>query len=58
MSRTTGYTCTAMVNVFADGLFNEAGVFPPELVGNKEICFNYILDYLKQRNVMRVKNKY
>jgi len=34
MSRTTGFTCTAMVNAFAKGLFNETGVFPPELVGN------------------------
>ncbi|HEY6979096.1 MAG TPA: saccharopine dehydrogenase C-terminal domain-containing protein [Chitinophagaceae bacterium] len=58
MSRTTGFTCTAMVNAFAKGLFNKTGVFPPELVGNNEICFNYILDYLKQRNVMWVKKEY
>jgi saccharopine dehydrogenase-like NADP-dependent oxidoreductase len=58
MSRTTGYTCTAMVNAFADGLFTEAGVFPPELVGNNENCFNYILDYLKQRNVNWKKKEY
>jgi len=58
MSRTTGYTCTAMVNAFAEGLFNEIGVFPPELVGNNENCFNYILDYLKQRNVNWIKKEY
>ncbi len=58
MSRTTGYTSTAMVNAFIEGLFNEAGVFPPELIGNNEICFNYILDYLRQRNVMWNKKEY
>mgnify|MGYP000710591599 CR=1 FL=1 len=32
MSRTTGYTATAAANLFLDGLFDEKGVFPPELV--------------------------
>jgi len=58
MSRTTGYTCTATVNAFAEGLFNEKGVFPPELVGKNESCFNYILSYLKERNVNWVKKEY
>ncbi|HXL56572.1 MAG TPA: saccharopine dehydrogenase C-terminal domain-containing protein [Chitinophagaceae bacterium] len=58
MSRTTGYTCTAAANVFAEGLFNEKGVFPPELVGKNETCFNYILDYLRQRNVNWAKKEY
>jgi len=58
MSRTTGYTCTAAVNAFAEGLFNEKGVFPPELVGKNESCFNYILNYLKERNVNWVKKEY
>ncbi|HRH48865.1 MAG TPA: saccharopine dehydrogenase C-terminal domain-containing protein [Panacibacter sp.] len=58
MSRTTGYTCTAAVNAFAEGLFNEKGVFPPELVGKNESCFNYILSYLKERNVNWVKKEY
>ena len=58
MSRTTGYTCTAAVNAFAEGLFSEKGVFPPELVGKDENCFNYILNYLKERNVNWVKKEY
>ncbi len=57
MSRTTGYTCTAAVNAFAEGLFSEKGVFPPELVGKNESCFNYILNYLKERNVNLVKKE-
>jgi len=58
MSRTTGYTCTAAANAFADGLFNEKGVFPPELIGKDEKCFDYILNYLKERNVNWVKKEY
>jgi len=52
MARTTGYTATAAVNLFLDGLFTEKGVFPPELVGKHEACFNYILKYLRERNVI------
>jgi saccharopine dehydrogenase-like NADP-dependent oxidoreductase len=51
MARTTGYTATAAANLFLDGLFSEKGVFPPELVGKYEDCFNYVLNYLKERNV-------
>ncbi|MBK8608775.1 MAG: saccharopine dehydrogenase NADP-binding domain-containing protein [Chitinophagaceae bacterium] len=51
MSRTTGYTCTAAVNMLIEKLFTEKGVFPPELVGKDENCFNYILHYLKERNI-------
>jgi lysine 6-dehydrogenase len=58
MSRTTGYTCTAATNMFAEGLFNEKGVFPAELVGKDEKCFDYILNYLKERNVKWVKKEY
>ena len=51
MARTTGYTATAAVNLFLDGLFNEKGVFPPELVGKHADCFNYFIQYLKERNI-------
>jgi len=51
MSRTTGYTCTAAVNLLNQKLFTAKGVFPPELVGKDEACFNFMLDYLKQRNI-------
>lgn len=55
MSRTTGYTCTAAVNLIAKNMFTKKGVFPPELVGDDAVCFNYVLDYLKERNVNWVK---
>jgi saccharopine dehydrogenase-like NADP-dependent oxidoreductase len=55
MSRTTGYTATAAANLFLDGIFKEKGVFPPELVGRHEECFNYFIKYLKDRNVIYKK---
>ncbi len=55
MARTTGYTATAAANLFLNGLFTEKGVFPPELVGKHEKCFNYFLNYLKDRNVIYTK---
>ena len=51
MARTTGYTCTAAVNLIAQGLFSEKGVFPPELVGKHKKCFDFMIDYLKERKV-------
>lgn len=56
MARTTGYTATAAANLFLEGLFDEKGVFPPELVGKHERCFNYFLKYLKERNIHYTKN--
>jgi lysine 6-dehydrogenase len=51
MARTTGYTCTAAVNLIANKLFEAKGVFPPELVGKDKRCFDFILQYLRDRNV-------
>jgi lysine 6-dehydrogenase len=57
MARTTGYTATAVANLFLEGMFTEKGVFPPELIGKQEVCFKYILNYLKDRNVNYVKTQ-
>lgn len=51
MSRTTGYTCTAALNMLTENLFTEKGVFPPELIGKDEKCFHFILNYLAERNI-------
>jgi len=56
MARTTGYTATAAANMFLDGLFREKGVFPPELVGKHQPCFNYIMKYLEERGVKYEKS--
>jgi saccharopine dehydrogenase-like NADP-dependent oxidoreductase len=51
MGRTTGYTCTAAVHLMANKLFIEKGVFPPELVGKNQTCFDFVMAYLKTRGV-------
>ncbi len=51
MARTTGYTCTAAVNLIAKELFREKGIFPPELVGKEKKCFDFVMNYLDQRKV-------
>lgn len=57
MARTTGYTCTAAVHLVLEGKFNRKGISPPEFLGEEESNFNFIVDYLKARNVIyNVKN--
>jgi len=58
MARTTGYTCTAAVNLLARNLFSGKGVFPPELIGKNKNCFDFVLDYLKERKVNWIKKEY
>ena len=55
MARTTGYTCTAAVELIAKKLFDEKGVFPPELVGKHKNCFDFVVGYLKERRVNWIK---
>lgn len=55
MSRTTAYTCTAAVSLLSNNIFNEKGVFPPELIGKHRDCFDYILQYLAERKVIYQK---
>lgn len=57
MARTTGYTCNAAVNLLAKGMFREKGVFPPELVGKDARCFEFVLKYLEERNVIWKKTE-
>lgn len=52
MARTTGYTCTAAANLVANGQFNRKGICPPEYLGEEGGNFNFILQYLKDRNVI------
>ena len=51
MSRTTGYTCTAAAHLIAKKLFTGKGVFPPELVGKYTACFDFVMNYLQERNI-------
>ena len=56
MARTTGYTCAAAVHLIAKDLFNERGVFPPELIGKDKKCFDFVFNYLAERGVKWVNS--
>ena len=51
MARTTGYACTAAAQIVLEGLFTEKGVFPGELVGKHQKCFESMLAYMEQRGI-------
>ena len=57
MARTTGFTATAATDMVLNKLFNEKGMFPPELVGKHPKCFSYIINYLKERNIHYIKTE-
>ncbi len=52
MSRTTGFTATATVNLLLDKRYQKTGVFPPEIIGRENLCWEYINHYLVDRNVI------
>jgi len=57
MSRTTGYTCTAVARLVVENKYSRIGISPPEYVGEEEDCFQFVLDYLKARNVEYKKSE-
>jgi saccharopine dehydrogenase-like NADP-dependent oxidoreductase len=52
MARTTGYTCSAVSHIVIDGKITEKGLLPPEKIGENEKHFEFVMNYLKQRNVI------
>ena len=51
MARTTGYSCTAAVNLIAKKIFEKKGVYPLEWVGKDKNCFDFVIEYLKERGI-------
>ena len=51
MARTTGFTASGTAEMILNRIFTEKGVFPPELVGRNPACFEFILSYLRERNI-------
>jgi len=52
MARTTGYTCTAVVRLVAEGRFSRKGISPPEYLGQEPGVWEFIRTQLAARNVM------
>lgn len=57
MARTTGFTAAATADMILNGVFTSKGLFPPEIVGKHYGCLNYVLEYLKERNIVFEKNE-
>jgi len=51
MARTTGYTATVVARMIAQGLYQDKGISPPEFLGKKKECVEYILQGLKDRGI-------
>lgn len=51
MARTTGYTCTAMLECMLNGSWTEPGVTPPERIGRVDGLWEQIRAYLAERKV-------
>jgi saccharopine dehydrogenase-like NADP-dependent oxidoreductase len=52
MARTTGFTATAAVHLLTNNIFTQKGVFPPEEIGREDESYNFIMNYLKERNIV------
>lgn len=52
MARTTGYTATMVLRLLTNGLFDRKGICPPEYIGQKADCVNFILNNLKERGII------
>ena len=52
MARTTGYTCKAAANLLLENKFDRKGIIPPEYLGEDADNYQFILNYLKERNVI------
>ncbi|MBI1938593.1 MAG: saccharopine dehydrogenase NADP-binding domain-containing protein [Ignavibacteriales bacterium] len=57
MARTTGYTATTVLRMLAEGLFNRKGICPPEYIGQKKECVNFVLNGLKERGIVYNEHK-
>jgi lysine 6-dehydrogenase len=55
MARTTGYTCCAVAQLIINGNLDQWGIVPPERIGENEQNFNFIINYLKERDVIYKK---
>lgn len=58
MARTTGYTCTAVARLILENNFNNKGIIAPEMIGEDEANYIYIVDYLKKKNIhLQIKER-
>jgi len=52
MARTTGYSATMATRLLLDGVYTKTGITVPEILGKNESIVNFMLDGLRDRNVI------
>jgi saccharopine dehydrogenase-like NADP-dependent oxidoreductase len=52
MARTTGYACTGVAGLLLSGRITEKGVLPPERIGAHRVAFEYLLHFLRERDIV------
>ena len=57
MARTTGLTACAAVELILANKITEPGVMAPEMLGQSQECFDFILDYLRDHRIYYRKRK-
>jgi len=57
MGRSTGFAAAAHAELILNGKFSGKGVYPPELVGMDAECFDFVMDFLRQRGVIFKKSE-
>jgi len=55
MSRTTGLTACAITHLLIDGKIEQNGVICPEVIGQNDENFEFVKEYLKERDI-EIKN--
>lgn len=56
MARTTGYAATAALRMMAKGLFRQAGVYVPEIIGKHQDCVAFMLEMQNERGIVYREN--
>jgi len=51
MARTTGYAATMALRLLAEGRFDKPGVHPPETLGRRPECVDFLLKGLAERGI-------
>ena len=51
MSRSTGFTATAVAHLILDGTFKDAGVHAPEALGERSETLDRVIHYLRTRGI-------
>lgn len=52
MARTTGYTCTTVARLLAQGKLRRSGICPLELIGQYDECYRYVMEGLKEKRII------